>query len=552
MLKEIICDVFKTPVVKFHNGLNVVLGDDVASNSIGKSTMLMIIDFVFGGGSYITANHDAIETLGDHSFNFCFEFGTDLLYFTRTTKRYQYVTYCNKDYGPISDIILGDYHNLLREKYKVQLQDMSFREIISLYSRIWGKKNYNIDRPLHIANENAALAIIRLIKLFEQYAGIKSLELQVLEFSEKKKALAFDVQKEYLPNITKNQKEYNYSLAEIKRIEDEIKAISNEISGVKINYDAIISKEILELKDTKSILVQQKNININKLKKIRINIALKNPALNEQLIQLKTFFPGIDMEKIAIVDSFHSNITSILRDTLKSTEHELEDKINYLTEKIQELDIDIERKINLNNIPKYTFERLTDLLTQKIQLIKGVELFEKKQALNNNLSVANKNLSEIKEDILNDINNKINMKMNELNNQINPDGRRSPTLKLEERKYKFHVFNDTGTGKAYSNLITLDLTIFTVTKLPILIHDTMLFKNIENSVIEHIVNIYDQQKKQVFISIDEINKFSKEIKETLEKKHVLKLSCNKTLFIKDWKKGNSDAVDDSNEVVNAP
>jgi hypothetical protein len=236
-----------------------------------------------------------------------------------------------------------------------------------------------------------------------------------------------------------------------------------------------------------------------------------------------------------------------------TTERELEDRINYLNEKIQEIDNEIERKISFDNIPKYTSERLTDLATRKIKLAKGVELFETKQTIKNNLSIINKDLTEIKENILDEISSKINIKMNELNEQINPDGRRTPNLKLEEKKYKFQVFNDTGTGKAYSNLITLDLAIFSITKLPILIHDTMLFKNIENSVIEHIVSIYNQQKKQVFISIDEINKFSKETTEILEKKHVLELSCNKILFIKDWKKDKGDSVgDDSTEATNAP
>jgi hypothetical protein len=428
---------------------------------------------------------------------------------------------------------------------------MSFRELISLYSRIWGKNNFDINRPLQIANEKASLAIIRLIKLFEQYAGIKSLELHVQEFEEKKKAIELVVQKEYLPKI--NKTEYNNSLVEIKNIEDEMNEISNEIFGIKINYDAIVSKEILELKNAKSTLLQQKNININKLKKIRINIGLKNPALSGQLVQLKEFFPDIDMEKLALIDSFHSNISSILKDTLRDTEHELEDKINYLNEKIQELDIEIERKINFDNIPKYTSERLTDLAIKKINLAKGVELFEEKEKLKNNLSGIYKNLAEIKENILDDISSRINIKMNELNNKINPDGRRTPNLRMEEKKYKFQVFNDTGTGKAYSNLITLDLAIFSITKLPILIHDTMLFKNIENSVIEHIVGIYNQQKKQVFISIDEINKFSKETAEILQKKHALELSYNKTLFIKDWKKDNDDiASGNSNEAINAP
>ena len=49
MLVEIKCDIFREKAVKFHSGFNVVLGDEKASNSIGKSNLLLIIDFVFGG-----------------------------------------------------------------------------------------------------------------------------------------------------------------------------------------------------------------------------------------------------------------------------------------------------------------------------------------------------------------------------------------------------------------------------------------------------------------------------------------------------------------------
>ena len=47
MLTEIICDKFIQEKIVFKNGLNVVLGDEESSNSIGKSTLLLIIDFIF-------------------------------------------------------------------------------------------------------------------------------------------------------------------------------------------------------------------------------------------------------------------------------------------------------------------------------------------------------------------------------------------------------------------------------------------------------------------------------------------------------------------------
>ena len=55
MLTEIFCDKFKQKRITFRNGLNVVLGDDNATNSIGKSTFLLIVDFVFGGDTYNNA-----------------------------------------------------------------------------------------------------------------------------------------------------------------------------------------------------------------------------------------------------------------------------------------------------------------------------------------------------------------------------------------------------------------------------------------------------------------------------------------------------------------
>ena len=57
MLVEIHCDEFmsygkpRKPII-FHEGLNTVLGGQSADNSIGKSTFLLIIDYVFGGDTY--------------------------------------------------------------------------------------------------------------------------------------------------------------------------------------------------------------------------------------------------------------------------------------------------------------------------------------------------------------------------------------------------------------------------------------------------------------------------------------------------------------------
>ena len=55
MLREIVCDKFKNNRIEFHNGLNVILGTNEGDNSIGKSSFLLIIDFVYGVNTYTNA-----------------------------------------------------------------------------------------------------------------------------------------------------------------------------------------------------------------------------------------------------------------------------------------------------------------------------------------------------------------------------------------------------------------------------------------------------------------------------------------------------------------
>lgn len=49
MLLEVRSDKFRQSAIQFRAGLNVVLGDDNATNSIGKSSLLMVLDFVLAG-----------------------------------------------------------------------------------------------------------------------------------------------------------------------------------------------------------------------------------------------------------------------------------------------------------------------------------------------------------------------------------------------------------------------------------------------------------------------------------------------------------------------
>ena len=72
--------------------------------------------------------------------------------------------------------------------------------------------------------------------------------------------------------------------------------------------------------------------------------------------------------------------------------------------------------------------------------------------------------------------------------------------------------------------------------MPAISHDSPLFKNIEDYALKEIIKLYTQSKKQIFIAIDKIESYDEDTVKIVEKNQVIKLSEDKTLFTKNWKK----------------
>ena len=142
MLKEIRCDKFisngviRDPIC-FHSGLNTVLGSSSGTNSIGKSTFLMIIDFVFGGNDYADKASDVLANVGPHTIQFCFEFGGQPYYFSRSSLYKNEVSKCDSDYKETETITLDVFRKFLHEKYQIKSNEQSFRGAVGNYFRVY-------------------------------------------------------------------------------------------------------------------------------------------------------------------------------------------------------------------------------------------------------------------------------------------------------------------------------------------------------------------------------------------------------------------------------
>ena len=167
MLREIYCDKFHQKRIVFNPGLSVVLGTNTGDNSIGKSTFLLIVDYVFGGSTY-ASTADIIENVGSHDICFTFVFGKETFKFCRNSISAHTVWKCSDSYEKVEEIALADYCKWLDLKYAISLPELSFRDAVGRYIRVYGKHNCDERHPLHYrATEKAEKACSALLKLFD-------------------------------------------------------------------------------------------------------------------------------------------------------------------------------------------------------------------------------------------------------------------------------------------------------------------------------------------------------------------------------------------------
>ncbi len=247
MLTEIRCEMFREKSIEFHSGLNVVLGDSVATNSIGKSTLLMVLDFVYGGESFLEHNKDVIDELGHHDYFFSFDFGKDSFYFRRGTFKSDLIYSCDKNYQELEPLSIEDYTAFLKESYSLGDVDLSFRSIVSLFSRVWGKENLDVKHPLHsFKSQKPSDCVTNAIKLFKKYEPIRLLAENVKNKGDESTTINKAAKSGLISKTTKTK--YKENITAINSIDSEIEEIKNNLKKYAINIAEIANREIMGLK----------------------------------------------------------------------------------------------------------------------------------------------------------------------------------------------------------------------------------------------------------------------------------------------------------------
>lgn len=534
MLSEIYSSAISQKTIRFEEGLNVVLGDSMSTNSIGKSTSLLIVDFAMGGDAYPELASSMINIIGHHSIGFSFEFQGELFRFVRFTKEPSIIYRADEKYIGREGLTQEQFTNWLKLQYGLSHLPGSWRSLVGLYSRVWGKKNDDVDKPLK-AHVNATDddSIGQLIKLFDQYDRIESARSDLKNANETKKALNLAFKQDVIKKITK--KEYEANKLIIESLEKEIDDVKENLLKFTINLEEIYSRELIDLKEEKRKIVEEKYLLVNKKKRLQLSLSDKLRVDNNQFSRLKLFFENANIDKLKDIESFHVKISKILRKQIEDSVTEIEQRILEVEGRLQIVDEKIDKLLEGVSSPKVIVERIFDLTSKSTKLKRENKYYEDKAGTLTEIKEVKKSLAIVLEEILDTIEKMINSHMNDLNKSIYSEGRKTPSIQLFPSTYRFDHAGNTGTGKSFIDLILFDLTILELSLLPFVIHDSFLFKNIEDNSVSNIFNRYDTAKKQVFVSIDGIEKYSPIAQQIILQSTRLRLDDRNLLFGRDMR-----------------
>lgn len=421
MLSEIRCEAFQSygkprETIKFHQGLNTILGGAAANNSIGKSTFLLIIDYCFGGETY--GKSDIKNHVGDHTICFAFEFDGKKHYFSRTVSKPKIVDICNSEYHPLESIKLDDFKIILYEHYCPNVEGAKFREIISRFFRISGKKNDTINNPLNDTVPQMEPAIVALEKLFGLYNYVSTLRAQLEESEGKKKAFAQARKFQLVPHSITSQKQYDQNL-------EKISALEKQLSELTQDTDQDLLQEELKRKDSAAEVNSQLQGMKRQYKKLvsQYRIVTKNMDENfvtteNDLQRLAAYFPSVNIKKIEEVETFHRELSGILETQMSEEAAGLQALIRAATSEIQKLEAQLAKLGVPLQVPKSFLEQYSNIERQISGLRSQNEAYDNTKKFKADVEETKKNLAASERIVLDQMEAKINAQMVRYNDFI--------------------------------------------------------------------------------------------------------------------------------------
>ena len=437
-----------------------------------------------------------------------------------------------------NSIPLTEYCSWLSKQYGLDLPWLSFRDAVGRYIRAYGKGNCDEKHPLHyVATEPGNKTIIALLKLFDRYSIISEIESQAARSKDALKAYNKAQTLEFVSKI--GIREYRKNIAEIERLEAEIQDISSGLEHGLLDVDAAASEHAIHIKNELSRARRLRSNLYSKLSTIDENGNYQFSNTTDTYGELAKYFPQVDLRHIGEIEDFHKKVSTIFKQELNAERKTLLAAIAEYDSIIQGYEAQLKELIQNPQLSRIVLQRHAEALKSIEKMRRDNDAYVKSEELKQQKKQDEERLSNIKSEQLGIIENLLNNEMKRINDLLYKEEYNAPLIHFSDSGYLFTTPNDTGTGIAYKGLVVLDLAMLHLTRLPIVVHDSVVLKQISDDAIESIMNQYVASGKQTIIALDKQQSYTPKTSELLESYSVLKLAPNGSeLFGRSWGKKN--------------
>lgn len=541
MLYEIECEKFAKKVngqlvprgrIQLREALNTVLGDKAAQNSIGKSTFLLVVDFCFGGDDYINPKIcKAKEKLHSHTINFAFKFENRIDYFCRSTKTPSEIGICDSDYKLQRTQTLKEFKDYLLEAYGITTPSISFREMVGRFLRIYGRENYAERYPLKYGDVKPEASIETLEKMFNVFAFIEEYKSVYDDKSKRTKVRDDATKLGEMTNVARTKKEYNANEKEIERLKEELQKLMDREDAELSQEETNNLDKASEIRGQLTVLKRRRSRLVSQLNAVKANMSGGLVPVEEDLSELSEFFPDVDVQKLSQIEHFHDKMQRILSQEMGDEIAQLQILIDAVSAEMARLQ-EAQRKLGVPvTVSKKFMDQVVDI-QRKIDILTAKnKAYDKTAELKIQKKDAKIQLEDVRETQLQVVETSINQEMTRLNDYIYGGERYAPTIKFGNSRsgkptYDFWTEDDTGAGTNFKGLIIFDLALLRLTELPVIAHDSNIFKNIADLPIDKIMELYNQSKKQIFIAFDKEDTFYDVTRDIVHSTKIIELHEN--------------------------
>ncbi len=386
MLKMIRCDKFMEngcvrPPIMFTPGLNTVLGSESGSNSIGKSTFLMILDFVFGGDDYVLKSTDVQEAIKVHTIEFMFEFDGESFYYSRSTGDHTVVNICDQDFNVIKTISNDRYMEILAEKYGMVLPGLTFRNAVARFFRVYGRETLDENHPLKSATRETDKAGIEgLLKLCDKYAAVAEFSKGVERARDEAATIKKAAKYRYIAAVP-NKTAYKENQRRIEELLLEAQELEEQSSQGLLDMDSMQAAHLAELKHQLSNFRRQRTRLISQKKSIEADRDFTKHSFQRDYDALMQFFPECNLERLESIEKFHRSLFGVLKKEFRENADSIQAMIDLATQQITLLEEQIAGIGNTPNVSEAILARYASV-QKELQLLQEANAnYEKTEEL---------------------------------------------------------------------------------------------------------------------------------------------------------------------------